>query len=242
MFSLFEKYPRLLAALSTKKDGSLDLRSTGKPEVDEIINKNRRRFITLLGIGETSSISANLVHGNAIQKVGREENGTIIKSVDGLITDERGVFLSITVADCLPIFLYDKERGVIGIVHGGWRGLSREIAEIVVQELINKFGTKTEDIIVGIGPGISQCHFEVKDDVLDNFKEYLPDVIATKSGKTFLDLKKTAKIQLMKSGIKDKNIEISPECTYCLQEKYFSYRRDKPEIIETMMAVIGIKD
>lgn len=218
------------------------LKATGNRELDKIVNKNREGFVDSLEVNNASLVCAHLVHGNQVQKVSHEEGGKIVKGVDGLITDEKGVFLSITVADCLPVFLYDKEKEAVGIAHGGWRGLSQNILEAAIQKMIQGFGSKTENIIVAIGPGIGQCHFEVEDDVLSNFKEYLPDALVTKGDKTFLDLKEIAKIQLMKSGVKDENIEISPECTHCLQEKYFSYRRDKPEIIETMMAVMGIMD
>ncbi|MBI1839054.1 MAG: laccase domain-containing protein [Candidatus Colwellbacteria bacterium] len=203
MFSSFEKYPNLIAALSTRKDGSLRLKATGNRELDKIVNKNREGFVDSLEVNNASLVCAHLVHGNQVQK---------------------------------------KEKEAVGIAHGGWRGLSQNILEAAIQKMIQGFGSKTENIIVAIGPGIGQCHFEVEDDVLSNFKEYLPDALVTKGDKTFLDLKEIAKIQLMKSGVKDENIEISPECTHCLQEKYFSYRRDKPEIIETMMAVMGIMD
>ena len=77
--------------------------------------------------------------------------------------------------------------------------------------------------------------------MLVEFKLYLEDALLNKNGKLFLDLKKIAKIQLINLGVKEKNIEISPECTFCLPDKYFSHRRDKFKEIKTMMAVIGQK-
>jgi len=55
----------------------------------------------------------------------------------------------------------------------------------------------------------------------------------------FLDLKNIAQTQLRSLGVKEEHIEANPECTYCISDKYFSYRRDKPKILKTMIAVIG---
>ena len=79
-----------------------------------------------------------------------------------------------------------------------------------------------------------------KEDVLSKFKSYVPQVLLNKGGKTFLDLKKIAETQLINLGIIKANIEIVQECTYCLNNKYYSYRRDRPKLIEPMIAIMGI--
>ena len=94
--------------------------------------------------------------------------------------------------------------------------------------------------MVGIGPGIGPCHFEVQDDVLERFREFYEEALARRDGKTFLDLKRIARRQLVNLGLKEESIEASPECTFCLEEKYFSARRDKPGKTEAMVAVIGL--
>ena len=103
-----------------------------------------------------------------------------------------------------------------------------------------EFGVRSEELTAGIGPGIGDCHFEAKEDVLKKFKLY-PEAIIKRDGKNFIDLKLIAKHQLEEVGIKTENIEVSPVCTYCQAETYFSYRKDKAQPLQTMMFIFGMK-
>lgn len=237
LFSIFDKYPNLLIALSEKRDGSMKLSNHSR---DRIIVKNRRRFLNKLGFNPNSVISTNLVQGNVVKTVTKKDAGDTIAKTDGLLTCDKDIFLSITVADCPPIFLYDYEKEIVGLIHGGWRGLAQEILSSAIEKFTNDFNSQTQNILAGIGPGISQHHYEVGEDVLALFESF-PSAILKREKKTFLNLKKIAKIQLLNLGLKEENIEINPECTHCLVNKYFSYRRDKPKALKTMMALIGMK-
>ena len=258
MFEIFKKYPDLIVAVSEKKDGTMRL--TGDVLYDKKMVKNRERFLKKFGISDELVVRAGLVHGNRVHPVSSQEAGKIIEKTDGLITADKNLFLTITVADCLPIFIYDPENEIVGLVHGGWRNLAGNILALTIKKMTENFGSISGDILAGIGPGISQCHFEVKEDLLREFKildckrplqkssdrtifgsTLAADALLEKDGKYFLDLKKIAKIQLMNLGVKEENIEISPECTFCLKDKYFSFRREMPKIPQTMMAVIGRK-
>lgn len=238
LFSLFNKYQNLVIALSEKKDGSMRL--LGNLIKDKIAIENRNKFLNNLGTNTKQLISASLINGNTVKIVSKKDRGQKIDKTDALITRDKDVFLSITVADCLPIFIYDYQKEIIALIHGGWRSLTQNILSSVIKKTFNEFNSRPENILAGIGPGISQCHFAIEKGVLEKFKLY-SNAIIKKGTKTFLDLKKIAQIQLINSGLKNENIEISPECTYCLDNKYFSYRRDKPTILKTMIAVIGMK-
>jgi polyphenol oxidase len=106
--------------------------------------------------------------------------------------------------------------------------------------LMEKLNCKTENILVGIGPGIRACHFEIKEDTLHNYKKY-PEFILQKEDRLFVNLAGIIQQQILTMGIQKENIEDSMLCTFCLEEKYFSYRRDKPENVEAMLAYIGLK-
>ncbi len=213
------------------------MKLTDNSQNNKEARKNRSKFLKKIGVKNNLVASAELIHGNNVVIVSESDAGNVIRKTDGLITAKENLFLSITVADCLPIFVYEPQKEIIGLVHAGWRGLSENILPITVKKIINNFGSLPKDILIGIGPGISQCHFEVKEDLLKNFESYLPTALLMREGRNFLDLKKIAEIQLINSGIKEKNIEVSSECTFCLKNKYFSFRRDKK--IRAMMAVIG---
>lgn len=231
------KDKNLFIFISTKKGGSMKL--SNDLSKNRIIEKNRTAFFKKIKIDKNLVVGAKLIHENNVQIVTKKQAGKSIVKTDGLITNEKNLFLTITVADCLPIFFYDTKKQIIALVHAGWRGLAKNILKKTVKKLIHDFQSKPEDILLKIGPGIDKCHFEVKKDVLDKFENFT-NAILKKDKKTYLDLKKIAKQQLIDLGIKEKNIKINPDCTYCLKDKYFSYRRDKPKDLETMIIVFGM--
>lgn len=232
---IFNKYPNLFIAFSKKQDDNL--RMTG--QADELITQNRENFLKSINIGSSRIVSPLLAHGNQVMKVDGKDAGKIIPNTDGLITNSTQVFLTITVADCLPIFLFDEEKKVIALVHAGWRGLQKGIVDNAVSQFIKDFGSDPKNIIAGIGPCICARHYEVKEDVSSEFKDY-PQAISNTDGRISLDLKQIARQKLIKLGLKQENIEISSECTYELENKYFSFRRDKPAEVQAMLAVFGI--
>ncbi len=236
MFSIFNQYKNVLAILSQKADGSMKLAAR-----DKKILANKKRFFKKLGITDDLVVSAGLVHGHKIKIVFAKDRGKTIAKTDGLITADKNIFLALTVADCLPIFLYDFKKEIIGLIHAGWRSLAKGIISSAIEKFISDFGSRPQNILAGIGPGIGSCHFEIKEDVLNKFKEFLPAALIERKNKTYLDLKKIAVSQLLESNLLREHIEISPECTYCLNKRYFSFRRDKSDPLETMLAVAAMK-
>jgi len=200
---------------------------------------NRDRFFNSIGIAPSSVVSAELVHGNIVEVVTGRHAGQTVVGADGLLTNEPGIFLSITTADCLPIFLFSGANNMLGILHAGRQGISLGIIRSAILLAGEKFSVSPESISVGIGPGICQKHYEVKDDVLEPFTNY-HDAVLRDGNKIFLDLKKIAKIQCIEHGILEKNIVVSTVCTY-EDKHYFSQRRDRHDPVEAMVSVIGRK-
>lgn len=236
MLSIFQKHPDILVAMSEKNDGNMKI----APEIGNRIETNRNNFFSKTGIDPEDVVSADLVHGVRVYSTGRKDRGKIIWKTDALVTNAKGVFLSVTVADCLPIFLYDPQKRAVGMIHAGWRGLEKGIIGKTIEKMKEKYKSRPESILAVIGPGICANHYEVGDEVAAYFQKYAKFAIINKSKKKFLDLKKIALIQLKEGGIREKNIKINSDCTYENTQKYFSYRRNKPEKIEAMAGVIGI--
>lgn len=184
-----------------------------------------------------------LAHSTDIRVVTLADDQTVIYDTDGLLTSDHGLFLCLTVADCFPVYFWSKPRtaGVVGLAHAGWRGASNNIVGQMVEKIKLEFSCSPEDLMTAIGPGIRQCHFEVKEDVLQKFVVY-PEFAARRDGKTFFDLAGVIKKQLLGAGILADNITDIGECTYCLSDRYFSYRRDKTSPINTMLAYIGLEN
>jgi polyphenol oxidase len=220
---------------SYKQDGVMNI------IIDNIANgENRKNFFTQKGIDIENVTIAKLVHGNNIVLVDEENNGQIIKNTDGLATNKKGSVLAVTFADCLPIFFYDSKNKAIGIAHAGWRGVEKNIAGKMIDFMVEKFKSNPKDIVIYIGPYLQKCHFEVQEDIVDRFSKY-PKAIIRKDKKLFIDLGAVVVEQCTDKKVEKKNIEITSECTFCEKDKYFSYRRDKPELVQSQIAYIYLK-
>jgi hypothetical protein len=211
--------------ISQKKDGPM------KSSLE-----NRLSFFKQTNLDTKITVSAGLIHENKVIIIDDILENTIIPNCDALITNNDKCLLTITTADCLPIYFYDKNKNVVAIAHAGWRGVVSKIAEKVINQFMNHYHSDINDIEVSIGPHIKDCHFEIKDDAANQFKK--SDLII-RGDKIYIDLSQIIKNQLNDLGVN--NIEISEDCTYCLSDKYFSYRRDNPKELETMIAYIGLK-
>lgn len=231
MLKFFADKKEILAIMSEKPDGSMKIFENGAN------NENRSSFFEKNKINKDDIFSAEIIHGNKVEIVDRNFP-KIIKGADALVTREK-IFLSVTVADCIPIYFYDNKSNVVGIAHAGWRGITKGIIKNTLDKIIEIGGT-SDNINVILGPGLRACHFEIKEDILDNFRKWA-EFIIRKDDKIFVDLFGIIKKELLNNKVLEKNILDFGECTFDNKEKYFSYRRDRPEIIEAMIAVIGMR-
>lgn len=213
--------------LSAKADGPMKNSPT-----------NRLTFLKHKNLDKKIVVSAGLIHSNKVTTVNGLSHNFIIPNCDALITSDCRYLLTITVADCLPLYFYDNKKQIVAVAHAGWRGVVSQIAKEVVGAFVNNYGSNLKDIEVFIGPHIKDCHFEVKGDVAANFK--ISETII-RNKKIYINLAGVVTSQLLDRGISETNIRISSECTFCSHDKYFSWRRDKPRELETMVAYIGLK-
>lgn len=224
-----------LILLSTKNDGSMKIELSNPSEKNL---ENRKTYFIKNGINPDNVISAEITHSNKVAVVKKDDAWKFIGEVDGLITNEPKIVLSVTIADCVPIYFYDDVKKVIWIAHAGWRWITNDITKSMIDKFVNEFESKASDIKVFVWPHIKKCHFEIKDDILDKF----PDKFVLRENWIIkVDLLWIIRDKLEKLWIPLQNITSSQECTYCKSDKYFSYRRDKPEKVEAMIGVIGMR-
>lgn len=163
-------------------------------------------------------------------------NGNFI-DIDGLTTDKENKVLSLTFADCTPIYLFDKSKKVIGNIHSGWQGTVKKIVKEAIQFMKQKYNSNPENIICAIGPTIRKCHFEVQKDVRDMFYnefKYMKDIdnIIKYNEETktyFIDTVEINKNLLKEEGILEENIIDSNVCTFCNSNIMHSYRKEGKE-------------
>lgn len=231
---ILDKSGNLEFGMSTKADGQMILHYDSKAKV------NRKIFFDGLGLDSEQVVSLKQVHGNKICHAGNADKGKIIEGVDGLITTERQLILSITAADCLPIYVYDSERPAIGIAHAGWRGSISNIAAELVHSLLKNTSAHLKSLQVYIGPHIRSCHFKIKNDIIEQFKDY-PKFIESQPNEFAVDLSGIVREQLINLGLKASQIKISKQCTFCHDKTFASYRRDKPSKPQGQVAYIYLK-
>ena len=146
----------------------------------------------------------------------------IHKRCDGLVSNIKyNIILSLSVADCVPVCLFDPITGNYALVHSGWKGTYQKISDRAVKLILNK-GSNIQNILVYLGPSISNKNYEVDMDVAKFFSK---DSYTLKGEKYLLDIKSQIKDDLIKIGVKSKNISSSKLCTY-ENLNLCSYRRD----------------
>ena len=206
-------------------------RGDDKAKVDE----NYRIFCRACGFDYESLVSSAQDHNTNVRFVTKADRGIGIyrehdrKSVDALVTNEPGVTLVTHYADCTPVFLADKTKKVIALVHAGWRGTVEKICEITVDAMTEKYGCDPTDIIAVVGPAIGQCCYEVDTPVYERFASLteLKPAYFTNSkghGKYMVDLKETNRRMLLESGLLSINITVSDVCTKCNSGLLYSHR------------------
>lgn len=164
-----------------------------------------------------------------LSKDDQSDQSDQLYGVDALITQERGIAIGVTTADCVPIIIYDLKNHALGVAHAGWKGTVAHIGAKTVRKMIETFSSDPSDLKVGIGPSISKEMFEVGDEVGDAFDKAgydLKDISFRKqeTGKLHIDLWKANLLSLVEMGIPANNVEVSGICTFRTEE-FFSARR-----------------
>ena len=199
----------------------------------ENVAENRRRFLDALGVPSDRLAIPQQRHTAVIRNVKAE--GTY-EQCDALTTTVPNVFLSVSIADCAPVFLFDAMKKIVACVHAGWRGTEQRILQKTIRTMLQEFGSKPGDVSAFIGPSAGQCCYEVGEDVAQRFDA---EFVSRRNGKFYLDIKKANEEQLRNAVVPGTNIEVHEDCTICRTELYHSYRRDGDKS-GRMMAIIGL--
>ena len=183
--------------------------------------ENRKRFIGSLGFVESETAIPHQCHSSNVHIVFKPGE---YEACDGLVTQTRGLPLIVTVADCLPVVLYDSAKSVLGLVHAGWRGTAQGIVAETVDIMVKQCGSSTSGMVAYFGPSAGVCCYEVGWDVAEAFSL---DQVEQREDRLYLDLKKANRDQLLSTGLSEENIEISAYCTICTPQLFHSHRRDR---------------
>lgn len=207
---------------------SLNLGGTVGDSRSNVI-ENRKQMFAAVQREVTSHFDVWQVHGTdiLIPNQPRGVNEPHLRA-DAILTEKPEITLLMRFADCVPIFLYDIQQHVAGMVHAGWQGTVKKIAAKAVSQMQAKFSSKPENIIAGIGPSIGPDHYEIKSDVQSRFGavfgEQTDELIVQRDGKLWLNLWQANTVILNSVGVS--NVEVAQVCTACNLDRWYSHRAE----------------
>lgn len=214
----------------------------------------RRNFdIFIKENGFSNPVMSDQTHTINVRRATKEDIGKGIyrkadyTDVDGLITNEKGITLVTSYADCVPLYFVDVKNKAIGLSHSGWRGTVNRMGAATLRRMKDEFGTNPTDAVVAIGPSICSCCYEVSEDVAREFeKEFKCEAISLtdiptlemikkpqnmetilykkENGKYMLNLWAANFSVLTEAGVSPNNIAIPDICTCCNKDILFSHR------------------
>lgn len=251
-----------------EKAGELNLGFTAS-DARETVLANRRLLLQAVTGKPLPLVTLKQIHSSLIRRVGKGDAGEEARlKGDGMVTGERGVILGIQTADCIPVLAADRKKRVVAAFHAGWRGTLKRIVESGIGRMRAEFGSRPEDIIAAIGPGIGQCCYAVGEEVREEFESQFPyaaelfrevyssDPVREKypllfltarapghsdlGPKLHLDLVEANRRQLLDAGVLPESIFVQGDCTSCRADRYFSHRAEHG-FTGRSLSVIGVR-
>lgn len=205
---------------------------THRGDDPENVRKNFEILGGVIGFSPEKLVLTKQTHTDKVFSVGCDQWGAglfgpELSECDGLITNVPGTALTVFSADCTPILLWDAVTGAVGAVHAGWRGTALGIAARAVKAMESFYGCRPGSIRAAIGPNIGPCCFETDEDVPKAMEEAIGSEAKAHcrqvENKYYVNLKTLNALHLRRAGVTD--ITVSPECTACRTDRFWSYRR-----------------
>ena len=250
--------------------GELNLGFTDADDRGAVVRNRAKLAEAVTGNAGTTLVTIRQIHSTAVV-VARQTDAARERPLkaDAVMTCEPGMLLGVQTADCIPVLVADLKRRAVAAFHAGWRGTVNRIVENGIGRMRVEFGSRPEDLVAAIGPGIGVCCYAVGEEVLSSFESqfsyfnelfrevYDTDPVRTKYPLLFLtqrapghssigpslhlNLIEANRRQLMAAGLSSRSIKVVGGCTSCQTEMFFSHRASQGHA-GRMLSVIGIRD
>ena len=255
-------YPELLHGISTRlgpdgADWNLSARrgTPANPPDPTVAFANRTSLAYRLGISLDRMVGCQQVHGTTVALVSDEDAGKgmlpdypSIQDCDAMVTATPGLYLLALSADCPPVFFYDPAKRAIGLAHSGWKGTVGRISASVVEAMDQHFGSRPNDIVAVVGPGIGPCCYKVGPNVVEAveagfsrpWSDRLP-LLDLYEGEVYFNLWEGIRRALVEAGVPARNIAIDGLCTMHNTSIFYSHRGEAGKC-GLFGAVLGLRD
>lgn len=241
----FESLPGGIEAfVSTRRGGvsappydSLNLGLRVEDDPEKVV-ENRRLLFQAFGMRLEQSVWCKQIHADGVSVVGADDAGrgsteedSIVEGADALVTDVAGLSLCVTLADCVPVAIYDPDRSVVGLAHAGWGGTVARISSRTVEVMRERFGSDPSSIVAAIGPSIGPAGYEVGEDVIERaragYGEQSSEILEPAAdGKALFDLWTANRLDLEAAGVSGERIEVSGIASDEHLDEFYSHRHE----------------
>jgi purine-nucleoside/S-methyl-5'-thioadenosine phosphorylase / adenosine deaminase len=253
-FEALNAFPQIVHAVFTRRRGfstgpyaGLNGSATTGDNV-AIVRRNRRAVEDAVGL---PLIWAKPVHGvrtvfidRAIAGGAPDDAASLQRlrdqlrwiEADAMVTDVPGLALCWSFGDCAPVLLYDPTHEAVGLIHSGWRGAAGGIVPRTIAAMGERYGTNPAEVLMGVGPAIGSCCYEVQANVRYAFaldplvRESAVFVERTAEGerkpRSYLDVRTTTYNQALAAGVLSKHLDDAGICTGCRTDLFYSHRRE----------------
>ena len=196
-----------------------------------------------ISLTDFMAVPVELIHSQVVYAVEQGENGELVLQSkegshpeamdfwrgDGVITTSNKLVPVVTVADCLPIFLYDAKTGCRGVLHSGWKGTGIVVQALKLAERI--YGAHPADFSLVIGPHIHSCCYQVEEERVSYFTSQFGSSCIIPPNK--LSLAQANVNLLLEAGVPEDNILCCSDCT-CCDSRLGSFRRETAGLPDSM--------
>ena len=185
-------------------------------------------------------VLSHQIHGTAVAWHRAPTSGwLILDGIDGHATGAPGLLLTITVADCIPVYLVAPDKRVVALLHAGWRGTAGRILERGVEALEREGLAGASDLVMHCGVGICGACYEVGSEVIERLTPgrrpgvnevegaagtpgHRPGVSRAEGLSGHVDLREVLVRQAADVGVS--RVSVSPWCSAHDRDHFFSHR------------------
>lgn len=196
----------------------------GSSDVAEHVTNNRTRVAAEMDVPALALVGVHQHHSADVAVI--TEPTSERPKADAMVTDQKDIALGILTADCQPVLFADKEAGVIGAAHAGWKGALNGVLSNTVAAM-EQLGAKRGNIAAAIGPCISQSAYEVGPEFFEDFiaqdHSFTRFFAGGQDDRMQFDLPGFGLHMLREAGVGV--AEWIGHCTYQDAARFYSYRR-----------------